>query len=88
MSVSAGSLTSTLTELVEDSKRLNCNILVNDSELIWNYVKNLKEQDDIGELTIIMDNCGLELIADLCLATFCLSHNLFKHVVFHVKREY
>ncbi len=88
MSVSAGSLTSTLTELVEDSKCLENNILINDSELIWNYVNSLKELDDIGELHIIMDNCGLELIADLCLATFCLSHNFFKTVVFHVKRKY
>lgn len=33
-----------------------------------------------------MDNSGLEMVADLCLAVYCLSHKLFDRVVFYVKR--
>lgn len=86
LSVSAGNLTSTLSDILEDSKQLEKNILVNDSNEIFEYVSSLKDRGDVGELTIVMDNCGLELVADLCLAIFCISHNLFNRVVFHVKK--
>lgn len=38
------------------------------------------------ELGIIMDNSGLEMVADLCLAVYCISHQLFDRVIFYVKK--
>jgi hypothetical protein len=33
-----------------------------------------------------MDNSGLEMVADLCLAVYCISHKLFDRVNFYVKK--
>jgi hypothetical protein len=41
---------------------------------------------DNKELSIIMDNSGLEMVADLCLAVYCISHKLFDRVNFYVKK--
>ena len=47
LSVSAGNLTSTLSDILEDSKQLEKNILVNDSNEIFEYVSSLKDRGDV-----------------------------------------
>ena len=62
-------------------------ILVNESHDVWLHVNQLKNKENgKKELRIIMDNCGLEMITDLCFAVFCLSHKLFDRVYFYVKK--
>ena len=88
MSFSAGSvveLEKKSSNIVEDTKLLKPFILVNNTEEVWNYVQNLPKVQD-KQLSIILDNGGLEVISDLCFATFCMKHNLFNRVRFYVKR--
>lgn len=49
-------------------------------------MNELRQSNQTGELTIILDNTGLEFVADLCFAVFCLSRQLFTKVNFHVKK--
>ena len=44
------------------------------------------DKSEAGDVSIIMDNCGLELVADLSLAVFLLRHRIFKRVIFYVKK--
>lgn len=62
---------------------LNGNVVVNDSEIIWDIVnKTMKENDDIH---IVLDNAGYELFTDLCLAAFLVTIVPTTKITFHVK---
>ncbi|XP_020285066.1 protein-glutamate O-methyltransferase-like isoform X2 [Pseudomyrmex gracilis] len=64
---------------------LNENILVNDWESVWNIVNNTIMEND-GDIHIVLDNSGYELVADMYLATFlsCLAPK--SKITFHVKK--
>ncbi|EPZ35055.1 DUF89 domain-containing protein [Rozella allomycis CSF55] len=57
----------------------NAHILADDSQ---DFIEKVFPCEKIH---IVLDNFGLELFIDLCLATFLLDHNLVKVVVFHGK---
>ncbi|XP_044765464.1 damage-control phosphatase ARMT1-like isoform X2 [Coccinella septempunctata] len=67
--------------LGDQLSELSKNVLVNDSEKIWNAL-----QSSEGEaIDIILDNAGAELLSDLCVAHYLTEKNLVKKVNFHVK---
>lgn len=61
-------------------------ILANDTEPLFEIISQLKP-NALSErrLDIIMDNAGLEMMADLCLADLLTACGLVDKVVFHVK---
>lgn len=71
--------------ILEDITGLDSRILIDDSEKLWLHVKHLEERSS-RELSIVMDNSGLEMFADLCFAIYCLSHKLFDTVKLYVKK--
>ncbi|KZO91817.1 DUF89 domain-containing protein [Calocera viscosa TUFC12733] len=57
-------------------------ILRNDTERLWNHVRQLKN----ARLDIVLDNSGFELFTDLVLADFLVTYTpFFSEVVFHPK---
>ncbi len=85
LSVSGGDPESKYSQVLDDMHRLQHNILINDTNQVWEYVQSINPKE-AGDVTIIMDNCGLELVADLCLAVFLVTHRFFKRVSFYVKK--
>ncbi|KAL3275547.1 hypothetical protein HHI36_020306 [Cryptolaemus montrouzieri] len=67
--------------LINQISELAKNILVNDSEKIWDTLQN-SPGDTID---IVLDNVGTELLSDLCLAHYITANNLTKKINFHVK---
>ncbi|XP_012539319.1 damage-control phosphatase ARMT1 [Monomorium pharaonis] len=62
---------------------LNQNIVVNDSELVWNIInKQINKNNDIH---MVLDNAGYELFTDLCLAAFLVTIIPTTKITFHVK---
>ncbi|KAK3821356.1 MAG: hypothetical protein J3Q66DRAFT_386215 [Benniella sp.] len=57
-------------------------ILQNDTELLWDKVKNMRN----GRVDFILDNAGFELYVDLVFADFLLRAGFASTVVFHAKR--
>lgn len=58
-------------------------IIVNDTDLVWDYLESEKTKDSID---IVLDNSGFELFADLIFALFLLDGNLIKKVNLHCKK--
>ena len=86
LSLSAGETESKVQDIMEDLKQLKTHILVDDIHQVWSYISNRKSKDDIGEVAWIMDNIGLEIIGDLCLADFLIHNGFFHRIRFHIKR--
>ncbi|KAF9393905.1 hypothetical protein BGX21_010599 [Mortierella sp. AD011] len=57
-------------------------ILQNDSDLLWEKVKTMKN----GRVDIILDNAGFELYVDLVFADYLIRAGFASKVVFHAKR--
>ncbi|XP_045463031.1 damage-control phosphatase ARMT1-like isoform X1 [Harmonia axyridis] len=62
--------------------QLSKNILINDSEKVWNALQS----SDGDTIDIVLDNGGAELIADLVLADYLMSKGVCKKVIFHCKK--
>ncbi|KAI1321344.1 hypothetical protein EDD11_006681 [Mortierella claussenii] len=56
-------------------------ILQNDSELLWEKIKNMRN----GRVDIVLDNAGFELYVDLVFADYLIRAGFASHVVFHAK---
>ena len=82
--VTGGDTEAKYSQVLADMHNLQSNILVNDVDKVWQYLESIRS--DAGDLSIIMDNCGLEMVAELCLAVFLLAHCYFRRVVFYVKK--
>ncbi|GFT31699.1 damage-control phosphatase ARMT1 [Nephila pilipes] len=70
-----------LTQLDEFRK----NIIVNDSETLWQILQDLNKFSKDVSIDIILDNAGFELFCDLCLLHFLQAAKLVKKVQLHVK---
>lgn len=86
LSLSAGDSNVKLSSFLDDIDHLKSQILVNDTNKIWLHVENIQNSEGRKELSIIMDNAGLEMVTDLCLAVYCISQKLFDQINFHIKR--
>ncbi|PRD20805.1 UNVERIFIED_CONTAM: armt1 [Trichonephila clavipes] len=61
------------------------NIIVNDTETLWQILQDLNKFSKDASLDIILDNAGFELFCDLCLLHFLQEAKLVKKVQLHVK---
>lgn len=66
-------------------KSLDKDILVNNSEFVWNLLKK-KETNETAIIDMILDNAGYELFTDLCLSIFLTAFKFAGKIRFYVKR--
>ncbi len=65
------------------------NILCDHTEKIWAYFNELKEKRDIiRRIDIVLDNCSIELAADLLLCDFLLRNDFVDEIKLHGKAFY
>lgn len=79
LSLATGGLKSTN---INQIRELDSSILVNDSGKTWDA---LSSKTTANTVDFILDNAGLELFTDFCLADYLISNELVKTVNFHVK---
>jgi hypothetical protein len=69
--------------LFQELDELKPNILTNDLEVACDkYILKLRPPQQVG---IVLDNAGLEIFVDLCLADFFISKGLSSKVILHGK---
>lgn len=61
------------------------NILVNDTEKVWNCLKEASQSHE-AHIHLILDNAGFELFSDFCLLHFLLAAKLVSKISIHVKQ--
>ncbi|KOC60655.1 UPF0364 protein C6orf211 like protein [Habropoda laboriosa] len=84
LSLTAGAEVGQSSNPIEVLKSLDKNILVNNSDFVWNLLRKRNSNADIVDM--IFDNAGYELFTDLCLAVFLLASKLAGKIRFYVKR--
>ena len=62
------------------------NVLVDDSAQVWDLLRKNKSTKSTGEIHIVLDNAGFELLADLVLAGYLLESGHATKIVLHGKR--
>lgn len=85
LSLSAGAEVSQSSNPIQVLKSLEKDILVDNSEFVWNLLRK-KETNSTNIVDIILDNAGYEFFTDLCLAIFLVAHNFAEKIRFYVKR--
>ena len=71
------------------SAKMRTNLLSDHTSVLWDLVELLqqpKTNSETRRIDFILDNCGLELFSDLCLADYLLSVGLADKVVLHLKQ--
>jgi Damage-control phosphatase ARMT1-like domain len=61
------------------------NLLHDDSEALAAYCETLQKKNDGGNVDIIVDNAGFELVTDLALAQYLVASGIAKTVTFQLK---
>ncbi|XP_015431850.1 PREDICTED: protein-glutamate O-methyltransferase-like [Dufourea novaeangliae] len=85
LSLSAGTEVSQSSNPIEILKSVQTDILVNNSECIWNLLrKNETNNSDI--IDMVLDNAGYEFFTDLCLGVFLITNKLAGRIRFYVKQ--
>ncbi|CAL7948318.1 unnamed protein product [Xylocopa violacea] len=85
LSLSAGAEVSQNSNPIEALKSLDKDILVDNSEFVWNLLRK-KVSSSTHIIDIILDNAGYEFLTDLCLAVFLISSKFTEKIRFYVKR--
>lgn len=67
---------------IEESQR---NIVANDTDLVWQYLRSGKPSNGDCRIDIILDNAGFELYTDLLYTSYLLESGLTTSVVLHAK---
>lgn len=83
-----GANTSDLSQEGAHANLVEPNIYPDESADVVKYLENLKKERGEGrriKVDVLTDNCGLELLSDIELAVFLLTHGLSDSVVFHVR---
>ncbi|XP_068201245.1 damage-control phosphatase ARMT1-like [Palaemon carinicauda] len=83
LSISCGADVAQTSDLMKCLDTLRENILVNQSDSLWQLLVALPE--DQRDIVLVLDNAGFELVSDLCLMTFLMESGLATNVVIHVK---
>ncbi len=71
------------------SAKMRTNLLSDHTSVLWDLVELLRQPKASSEtrrIDFILDNCGLELFSDLCLAEWLLSSGLADKVMLHFKQ--
>lgn len=76
LSLTAGKDCSQTSSPLDDLLKLRSNILINDSDKLWQIIQSLSSSSNKPILDIILDNSGFELFTDLCLVEFLHSSGL------------
>jgi uncharacterized protein with ATP-grasp and redox domains len=67
---------------IEESQR---NIVADDIDLVWQYLRSSKSPDSNRRIDIILDNAGFELYTDFVYASYLLESGLATSIVMHAK---
>ena len=62
------------------------NVLIDDTPQVFSLLSHLKSSHSSGEIHIVLDNAGFELLADLVFASYLLESGLTMRVTLHGKR--
>lgn len=83
-SLSVEELQSRQGKAARDSSKAN--VLVDDSGQVWDLLEKTKAAGTSGEIHIVLDNAGFELLADLVLASYLSESGYASKIVLHGKR--
>ena len=83
-SLSVDELQSRQGKAVRESSKAN--VLVDNTEQVWNLLSKLKKEKDSGEIHYVLDNSGFELLTDLVFASYLIESGYATKVVLHGKR--
>ena len=83
-SLSVEELNSRQGKAVRESNKKN--ILVDDTEQVWNLLSSLRSSGSSTDSHIVLDNAGFELLTDLVFAGYLIQSGYAKKVVLHGKR--
>ncbi|KAG0712003.1 Protein-glutamate O-methyltransferase [Chionoecetes opilio] len=64
-------------------EKLRNKIIVNDSNMLWQFLTSLPE--DQRDIVLVVDNAGFELVSDLCLLTVLMEAGLTTSLTIHTK---
>lgn len=76
LSLTAGKDCSQTSSPLDDLLKLRSNILINDSDKLWQIIQSLSSSSNKPILDIVLDNSGFELFTDLCMVEFLHSSGL------------
>ncbi|GAB7356755.1 hypothetical protein MBLNU459_g7655t1 [Dothideomycetes sp. NU459] len=62
------------------------NVVADDTEEVWKLLSGLRSSGSRGEIHIVLDNAGFELLADLVLASYLIDSGCAQKVVLHGKK--
>lgn len=65
---------------------LEADILVDNTDFIWNCLSRGRPINGSKTVDIVLDNAGYELFTDLCLAAFLVGNNVAQKIRFYVKQ--
>ena len=88
MSLSSGNdVSSKVKNLVELLDSFKENILCDHTKEMWSHLLQLKHDNktEIHRIDVILDNCGIELAADLIFCDFLLRNNFAQQIRLHPK---
>ena len=86
LALSAGLDVNAIGDPVELLSSFDKDLLVNDTQMIWDLLSKPNKTSETIIVDIVLDNAGYELIADLCLASFLVAHGLAQRIRFYVKK--
>lgn len=81
-------MSSKVNNLADLLDSLQENIICDESEQVWQLLTQLREKTKSGEkihIDIILDNCSIELTADLILTDFLLRNDFVSEITLHAK---
>lgn len=73
----------------EQMQLMRTNLLSDHTSILWDLVELLRQPKSSSEsrrIDLVLDNCGLELFSDICLADWLLHTGLADKVMFHCKQ--
>lgn len=83
LSISNGAECSQAEDVFSSLENLRSNIIVDDSDMLWQLLVSLPE--DQRDVVLVLDNAGFELVSDLCLLTVLMEAGLTTSLTIHTK---
>lgn len=81
-------MSSKVSNLADLLDSLQENIICDESEQVWQHLTHLREKTQSGQkinIDIVLDNCSIELTADLILCDFLLRNEFVSTITLHAK---
>lgn len=77
---------SSTTSSAQQMQLMRTNLLSDHTSILWDLLSKPKSSSKPRRIDFVLDNCGLELFSDLCLADWLLSTGLADRVMLHFKQ--